>query len=284
MALSTIAQRPTHWGQVALISLALVLAGVLLVAPLALVLVEAFRQGISVFTQALTDADTRSALRLSLLLVAITLPVTLIFGLAASWALTRFQFRGRTLLVTLTDLPFSVSPVVAGLMLVLLFGTQGWWGRWLVENNIAILYAVPGMALATIFITLPFIARELIAFMETQGRTAEEAAMTLGASGWQLYWRVTLPAIRWPLLTGVLLCQARALGEFGAVSVVSGHIRGETNTLPLHVEVLYNEYQFSAAFAVASILAALAILTLGLKSWSEYRTSRRLAALQSTGE
>ena len=259
------------WVRYGLIALALGLFGLLLLLPLLLVFIEALRQGWHTYWQALVDADTRAALRLSLTAAAITVPINTVFGLAAAWAVTRFRFRGRSLLVTLIDLPFSVSPVIAGLMLVLLFGTQGWWGGWLNDHDIKVLYALPAIVLATLFITLPFVARELISLMETQGKDTEEAAMTLGASGWQLFWRVTLPSVRWALITGILLCNARALGEFGAVSVVSGHIRGETNTLPLHVEVLYNEYQFSPAFAVASLLALTAVLTLAIKSWIEYR-------------
>lgn len=255
------------WVRRVLILLALILFGGLLVLPLVLVWVEAFRQGVQVYAQALIDPDTRSAIRLSLAAAAVAVPVNVVFGLATAWAVTRFRFVGRPVLLTLVDLPFSVSPVIAGLMLVLLFGSQGWWGSWLADHDIRVLYALPSIVLATVFITLPFVARELIAHMDTQGQDSEEAALTLGASGWQMFWRVTLPSIRWSLLTGVLLCNARALGEFGAVSVVSGHIRGQTNTLPLHVEVLYNDYQFSAAFAVASLLALTALLTLAVKHW-----------------
>ncbi len=255
------------WVQRVLITVALLLFAALLLLPLALVFAEAFKQGWRVYVQALVNDDTRSAIRLSLLAASVAVPVNIIFGLATAWAVTRFRFAGRSLLLTLVDLPFSVSPVIAGLMLVLLFGTQGWWGNWLYQHDLKILYALPAIILATVFITLPFVARELISFMDTQGRDSEEAALTLGASGWQMFWRVTLPSIRWTLLTGILLCNARALGEFGAVSVVSGHIRGQTNTLPLHIEVLYNDYQFSAAFAVASLLALTAVLTLGIKTW-----------------
>ncbi len=255
------------------ILLAFALFAVVIALPLVLVFVEAFRQGVTVFWEALRDPDTRSAVSLSLTAAAIAVPVNVLFGVAAAWAVTRFRFRGRSLVVTLIDLPFSVSPVVAGLMLVLLFGSQGWWGHWLQQHDLKVLYALPGIVLATVFVTLPFVARELISLMETQGRDAEEAAMTLGASGWQLFWHVTLPSIKWALLTGILLCNARALGEFGAVSVVSGHIRGQTNTLPLHVEVLYNDYHFSAAFAVASLLAMTAVLTLGIKTLIESKHS-----------
>ena len=270
---AAIRQEPTAaitespWVRRSLLGLALLLFAALLLLPLVLVFVEAFRQGLSVYGQALIDPDTRSAIHLSLTAAAVAVPVNVLFGLATAWAVTRFRFAGRSLLLTVVDLPFSVSPVIAGLMLVLLFGAQGWWGEWLSAHDVKILYALPSIILATVFITLPFVARELIAHMDTQGRDSEEAALTLGASGWQMFWRVTLPSIRWTLLTGILLCNARALGEFGAVSVVSGHIRGQTNTLPLHVEVLYNDYQFSAAFAVASLLALTAVLTLGLKTW-----------------
>ncbi|XID75563.1 sulfate ABC transporter permease subunit CysW [Alkanindiges sp. WGS2144] len=243
-----------------------------LLLPLVLVFVEAFRQGLQVYAQALIDPDTLAALRLTLLTAAIAVPANIVFGIAAAWSVTKFRFRGKSLLTTLIDLPFSVSPVIAGLMLVLLFGTQGWFGEFLAEHDLQILYAVPAIILATIFITVPFIARELIPLMEAQGAEEEEAATVLGASGWQTFWQVTLPNIKWGLLYGVVLCSARAMGEFGAVSVVSGHIRGETNTLPLHVEILYNEYTFSAAFAVSSLLAMLALLTLVLKVWIESRS------------
>jgi sulfate/thiosulfate transport system permease protein len=238
-----------------------------LVLPLIVVLTEALKQGWSVYIEALRDPDAMSALWLTLLVAAITVPLNTVFGVAAAWLITKFQFRGKGLLVTLIDLPFAISPVVGGLMYVLVFGAQGWLGPWLDEHDIKIIFALPGIILATLFITFPFVARELIPMMEDQGQQEEEAAVMLGARGWRIFWKVTLPNIKWGLLYGIILCNARAMGEFGAVSVVSGHIRGETNTLPLHVEILYNEYQFSASFAVASLLLLLALATLVLKSW-----------------
>lgn len=255
----------------AIIAISLIFFASCLLLPLILVFVEAFRQGIQVYFQALVHPDTLAAVKLTLLTAAIAVPLNVVFGVAAAWCVAKFKFRGKSILTTLIDLPFSVSPVIAGLMLVLIFGTQGWLGEILQDNDIRILYAVPAIVLATIFITVPFVARELIPLMEAQGNEEEEAAIVLGASGWQTFWHVTLPNIKWGLLYGVILCNARAMGEFGAVSVVSGHIRGETNTLPLQVEILYNEYTFSAAFAVSSLLAFLAILTLILKVWIESR-------------
>ena len=246
--------------------------------PLGTVFVEAFKDGLPAWLAAVTEPDARSAVRLTLLVAAIAVPLNVAFGIAAAWAITKHDFRGKAVLVTLIDLPFSVSPVVSGLIYVLLFGAQGWFGPWLQERDIEIVFAVPGIVLATVFVTFPFVARELIPLMEAQGKTDEEAALSLGASGWQTLWHVTLPNIRWGLLYGVLLCNARAMGEFGAVSVVSGHIRGETNTMPLHVEVLYNEYNFVAAFAVASLLALLALVTLVLKAFLEWRHRDALAA------
>lgn len=246
-----------------------------LLLPLILVFVEGFRQGVGVYFQSLVHPDTLAAVKLTLLTAAIAVPVNVVFGVAAAWAVAKFKFRGKSLLTTLIDLPFSVSPVIAGLMLVLVFGSRGWFGEWLGDHDIKVLYAVPAIVLATIFITVPFVARELIPLMEAQGTEEEEASIVLGANGWQTFWHVTLPNIKWGLLYGVILCNARAMGEFGAVSVVSGHIRGETNTLPLHVEILYNEYTFSAAFAVSSLLALLAILTLILKVWVESRSNSR---------
>ena len=254
-----------------------------LLLPLILVFVEAFKQGVQVYVHALIDPDTLAAVKLTLLTAAIAVPVNVVFGIAAAWSVAKFRFWGKSILTTLIDLPFSVSPVIAGLMLVLLFGAQGWFGESLRDHDIQILYAVPAIVLATVFITVPFVARELIPLMEAQGTEEEEAAIVLGANGWQTFWHVTLPNIKWGLLYGVILCNARAMGEFGAVSVVSGHIRGETNTLPLHVEILYNEYTFSAAFAVSSLLALLAILTLILKVWIESRTSRQDNRTDSTG-
>jgi sulfate transport system permease protein len=244
--------------------------GLFLLLPLAAVFVEAFRKGWEVFIASLHEEEALAAVKLTLLAAAIAVPLNTLFGVAAAWLVTKFRFRGRSLLVALIDLPFAVSPVIAGLVWVLLFGAKGWFGPWLAEHDIKIIFALPGIVIATVFVTFPFVARELIPLMESQGSDQEEAAVTLGASGWATFWRVTLPNIKWGLLYGVLLCNARAMGEFGAVSVVSGHIRGETNTLPLHIEVLYNEYQFSAAFACATLLALLAIVTLGIKSLVEY--------------
>lgn len=268
------ATREAQWIKWTLIATALAFFGLFLLLPLAAVFVEALRKGADTYLAALADPDALAAVRLTLLAAAIAVPLNLVFGVAAAWAIARFEFRGRQLLITFIDLPFSVSPVIAGLIYVLVFGAQGWFGPWLAEHDIRIVFAVPGIVLATVFVTVPFIARELIPLMEAQGREAEEAAAVLGASGWQTFFHVTLPGIRWGLLYGVILTNARAMGEFGAVSVVSGHIRGLTNTLPLHVEILYNEYQFSAAFAVASLLAALALVTLGIKTWVEHRAAR----------
>lgn len=259
------------WLKVSLILIALAFAFLFLLVPLAVVFTEAFRKGWQVYALAISDPDALSAIRLTLMTAAIAVPANLIFGVAASWAIAKFEFRGKSLLLTLIDLPFSVSPVISGLIYVLLFGAHGWFGAWLMENDIQILFAVPGIVMATVFVTFPFVARELIPLMQTQGNEEEEAALVLGASGWRTFWHVTLPNIKWGLLYGVILCNARAMGEFGAVSVVSGHIRGETNTLPLQVEILYNEYNFAAAFAVASLLALLALVTLALKSFIEWR-------------
>lgn len=244
-----------------------------LLLPLIAVFYEALRRGWQVYLAALVEPDAFAAIRLTLLVAAISVPLNLVFGVAAAWAITKFDFRGKQLLTTLIDLPFSVSPVIAGLVFVLVFGAQGWFGPWLSEHNIKIIFAVPGIVLATVFVTFPFVARELIPLMQAQGRDEEEAAVVLGASGWKVFSKVTLPNIKWALLYGVILCNARAMGEFGAVSVVSGHIRGLTNTMPLHVEILYNEYQFAAAFAVASLLALLALVTLVLKTFVEWKSS-----------
>ena len=262
---------PRRTGRLALITLAFAFLALFIVAPLVAVFVEALSKGIAAYGAALVEPDALSAIKLTLLVAAISVPLNVVFGLAASWAITKFDFPGKNLLITLIDLPFSVSPVVAGLIYVLLFGAQGWLGPWLEARDVQIIFAVPGIVLATTFITFPFVARELIPLMEEQGRDDEEAAISLGASGWQAFRKVTLPNVRWALLYGVLLCNARAMGEFGAVSVVSGHIRGKTNTMPLHVEILYNEYNFAAAFAVASLLALLALATLALKSILEWR-------------
>jgi sulfate transport system permease protein len=254
-----------------LISIALVFLGVFLLVPLAAVFTEAFRKGAQVYFAALTEPDALAAIKLTVLVAAIAVPANLIFGIAAAWAIAKFEFKGKSVLITLIDLPFAVSPVVSGLIYVLMFGLQGWFGPWLQAHGIKIIFAVPGIVLATIFVTFPFVARELIPLMQAQGSEEEEAARVLGASGWQMFWRVTLPNIKWGLLYGVILCNARAMGEFGAVSVVSGHIRGSTNTMPLYVEILYNEYHFAAAFAVASLLASLALVTLVLKSLVEWK-------------
>jgi sulfate transport system permease protein len=244
--------------------------------PLVAVFVEALRKGWATYLAALVDEDALSAIRLTLLATAIAVPLNLVFGVSAAWAIAKFDFRGKNLLLTLIDLPFSVSPVIAGLIYMLVFGLQGWFGEWLRDHDLKIVFAVPGIVLATVFVTFPFVARELIPLMQAQGQEQEEAARVLGASGWQIFWRVTLPNVKWALLYGVILCNARAMGEFGAVSVVSGHIRGQTNTLPLHIEILYNEYQFAAAFAVASLLAGLALVTLGLKYVVEQRMKKEL--------
>ena len=245
-----------------------------LLLPLLIVLGEAFKQGVGSFFTAILEPDALAALKLTLLAVGISVPLNLVFGVAAAWCVSKYEFRGKSLLVTLIDLPFSVSPVIAGLIYVLLFGAQGYFGEWLSDRDIQIVFAVPGIVLATLFVTVPFVARELIPLMQEQGSTEEEAARLLGASGWQMFWHITLPNIKWGLIYGVVLCTARAMGEFGAVSVVSGHIRGLTNTLPLHVEILYNEYNHVAAFSVASLLLALALVILLLKQWSESRIAR----------
>jgi sulfate transport system permease protein len=250
----------------------------MLLLPLGAVLAEALKKGFAVWLESVNEPDARSAIRLTLTVAAIAVPLNTVFGIAAAWFISKYDFRGKPLLITLIELPFSVSPVVSGLVFVLLFGAQGWFGEWLIDRDIEIIFAVPGLVLATVFVTFPFVARQLIPLMTMQGRANEEAALTLGASGWQTFWHVTLPNIRFALLYGVLLCNARAMGEFGAVSVVSGHIRGETNTMPLHVEVLYNEYNFVAAFAVASLLVILALITLALKSALEWRHRDEIAA------
>ncbi|MGC4367168.1 sulfate ABC transporter permease subunit CysW [Hydrogenophaga sp. R2] len=264
--------------RITLVALALGFMALFLVLPLAAVFTEALRKGLDAYLEALKEPDAWAAIRLTLITAAVAVPLNLIFGVAAAWAIAKFDFRGKAFLTTLIDLPFSVSPVVAGLIYVLVFGAQGWLGPWLAAYDIKIIFAVPGIILATTFVTFPFIARELIPLMQAQGNEEEQAAQVLGASGWQTFWYVTLPNIKWGLLYGVILCNARAMGEFGAVSVVSGHIRGQTNTMPLHVEVLYNEYQSVAAFAVASLLALLAIVTLVIKSVIEWRHERELRA------
>jgi sulfate transport system permease protein len=267
-----------RWVSYVLIAVALVFLTLFLFIPLAAVFTEALKKGWEVYVEAVIDPDAVSAIKLTLIAAVISVPLNLVFGVAAAWAITKFEFRGKSILLTLIDLPFSISPVIAGLMYVLLFGASGWFGPWLAEHDIKILFAVPGIVLATVFITFPFVARELIPLMQQQGTEEEEAALVLGASGWSTFWRVTMPNIKWGLLYGVILCNARAMGEFGAVSVVSGHIRGETNTMPLHVEILYNEYNFTAAFAVASLLALLALVTLAIKSFIEWRLHQAKSA------
>jgi sulfate/thiosulfate transport system permease protein len=257
-------------GRRLLITAALIFLGVFLVMPLLVVFVQALSKGLLVYAAAISDPMAWAAVKLTLLVAVIAVPLNLIFGTAASWAIAKFEFRGKSALITLIDLPFAVSPVIAGLVFILIFGAHGWFGGFLRAHHIRVVFAVPGIVLATVFVTFPFIARELIPVMQSQGKADEETALSLGATGWQTFWRVTLPNIRWGLLYGVLLCNARAMGEFGAVSVVSGHIRGLTNTLPLHVEILYNEYNYTAAFAVASLLALLALLTLAGKSLLEW--------------
>jgi sulfate transport system permease protein len=264
--------------RLALIAAALVFLGLFLLLPLFVVFVEALRGGIAAYAEAFTEPDALAAIRLTLITAAISVPLNIVFGVAAAWAIAKFDFAGKSLLITFIDLPFSVSPVIAGLIYVLLFGAHGWFGPWLIANGVEIIFAVPGIVIATIFVTFPFVARELIPLMQEQGNEEEEAALSLGAGGWQTFRRVTLPNIKWGLIYGVLLCNARAMGEFGAVSVVSGHIRGETNTMPLHVEILYNEYNFTAAFAIASLLALLALVTLVLKTVLEWRYGAELAA------
>jgi len=263
------------WVRALLIALAVAFFGLFLLLPLGVVFAEAFKKGWAAYVAGVINADALSAIRLTLLVAAIAVPLNLVFGVAAAWAIAKFDFRGKQLLLSLIDLPFSVSPVVSGLIYVLLFGAQGWFGPLLADADIKILFAVPGIVLATIFVTFPFVARELIPLMQAQGTDEEEAAVVLGASGWTTFRQVTLPNIKWGLLYGVILCNARAMGEFGAVSVVSGHIRGRTNTMPLQVEILYNEYNFVAAFAVASLLALLALVTLGIKSVIEWRLGER---------
>lgn len=260
-----------RWVRLGLVALTMTIIGVFLLLPLVTVLIEAFAKGISAYVDSLLHPDALAAMRLTLLTAAIAVPLTTVFGVSAAWAIARFDFRGKNLLITLIDLPFSVSPVIAGLIYVLIFGAQGWIGPWLSEHDIKVIFAVPGIVLATLFVTFPFVARELIPLMQEIGHEEEEAALSLGASGWKTFFLITLPNVKWGLLYGVLLCNARAMGEFGAVSVVSGHIRGLTNTLPLHVEVSYNEYDFVGAFASASLLAGLALVTLVVKTILEWK-------------
>jgi sulfate transport system permease protein len=266
-----IAGRRPASSRLLLIAAALLFLGLFLVLPLLVVFVQALAKGVSAYVAAISDPVAWAAVKLTLLVAAIAVPCNLVFGVAAAWAIGKFEFRGKSTLITLIDLPFAVSPVIAGLVFILLFGSHGWFGGYLRVHHIRVVFAVPGIVLATIFVTFPFIARELIPVMQAQGKDDEETALSLGATGWQTFWRVTLPNIRWGLMYGVLLCNARAMGEFGAVSVVSGHVRGLTNTMPLHIEILYNEYNYTAAFAVASLLALLALLTLAGKSFLEWR-------------
>lgn len=273
---ATSGQRSAHltesvWVKRLLIGIALLFLTLILVLPLITVFSEALKKGFDVYVAAISEPDALAAIKLTLMAAGIAVPLNLIFGLAAAWSITKFNFKGKNVLITLIDLPFAISPIIAGLIFVLLFGAHGIFGPWLSVHDIKIIFALPGIVLATVFVTFPFVARELIPIMQAQGIQDEEAAASMGASGWQIFWRVTLPNIKWGLLYGIILCNARAMGEFGAVSVVSGHIRGQTNTLPLHVEILYNEYQFAASFAVASLLVILAIVTLVVKSLVEWK-------------
>jgi sulfate transport system permease protein len=262
------------WIRWLLIAITLLFLSLFLFVPLAAVFTEALRKGFDTYITALTDPDALSSIKLTLIAAAIAVPLNLVFGVAAAWAIAKFEFRGKSILITLIDLPFAVSPVIAGLIYVLIFGMQGWVGSTLIDHDLKVIFAIPGIVLATVFVTFPFVARELIPLMQAQGKDEEEAGLVLGASGWQILWRITLPNVKWGLLYGVILTNARAMGEFGAVSVVSGHIRGMTNTMPLHVEILYNEYNYAAAFAVASLLALLALVTLALKTFVEWQVAR----------
>lgn len=272
------------WVRWTLIITALLFLSLFLFIPLAAVFTEALRKGFETYVAALVEPDAVSAIKLTLIAAAIALPLNLVFGVAAAWAIAKFEFKGKSILITLIDLPFAVSPVIAGLIYVLIFGLQGWFGEWIIDHDFKVIFAIPGIVLATIFVTFPFIARELIPLMQAQGKEEEEAGLVLGASGWQILWHITLPNIKWGLLYGVILTNARAMGEFGAVSVVSGHIRGLTNTMPLHVEILYNEYNYAAAFAVASLLAFLALITLGLKSYIEWQSGRTAKASEKASD
>ncbi len=270
----------SHWVRWILIGITLLFLGLFLLIPLAAVFTEALRKGWEVYLAAITEADAVAAMKLTLIAALIAVPLNLVFGVAAAWAIAKFEFRGKSFLITLIDLPFAVSPVIAGLIYVLIFGLQGWWGEWLLDHDLKVIFAVPGIVLATVFVTFPFVARELIPLMQAQGKEEEEAALVLGASGWKMLWYVTLPNVKWGLIYGVILTNARAMGEFGAVSVVSGHIRGLTNTMPLHVEILYNEYNYAAAFAVASLLTLLALVTLVLKTYVEWQAARAAAEIE----
>lgn len=263
------------WVKWTLITIALTFLALFLVLPLSVVLFGAFELGVKVWWDAISEPDALASIRLTLFVLIIVVPLNAIFGVAIAWAIAKFEFKGKTLLISIIDMPFAISPVVVGLTFVILFGSQGWLGPWLSAHDLRIVFAVPGIVIVILFGTLPFVARELIPLMQQQGKEEEEASLTLGASGWQTFWRVTLPNIKWGLIYGVVLCNARAMGEFGAVAIVSGRIRGETNTMPLHIEVLYNEYMFTAAFAVSSLLTGLALVTIVLKSWVEYKDERR---------
>lgn len=264
-----------RWLKPLLLSIAFVFSGLFLILPLIVVFTQAFAQGWQMYLSSVVEPDALASIKLTLTVVLFSVPLTTIFGVSAAWAITKFEFKGKSFLITLIDLPFAVSPVIAGLIFILLFGSQGWFGEWLSEQGIRIVFATPGIIIATVFITSPFVARELIPLMQEQGVDEEESALTLGASGWQTFWKVTLPNIKWGLLYGVILCNARAMGEFGAVAVVSGHIRGLTTTMPLHIEILYGEYLFASAFAVASLLTLLALVTLVLKSAIEWRIGKK---------
>jgi sulfate transport system permease protein len=281
-AIAATAEPP--WVRRGLIAVALIFLSLFLFVPLVAVFFEAFKKGVDVYLKAIVEPDALSAIKLTLIAAGISVPLNLAFGMAAAWCIAKFDFRGKNFLLTLIDLPFSVSPVISGLIYVLIFGLQGWFGGWLRDHDLKVIFAVPGIVLATTFVTFPFIARELIPLMQAQGQEQEEAARVLGASGWQIFWRVTVPNVKWALLYGVILCNARAMGEFGAVSVVSGHIRGQTNTMPLHIEILYNEYQMAAAFAVASLLAGLALVTLVLKYLVEQRVKHQKRAASGDEE
>lgn len=276
VALKRATSEPT-WVRWTLLAIAILFLSLFLLIPLAAVFAEALRKGWDVYLAAITEADAVSAMQLTLIAALISVPLNLVFGVAAAWAIAKFDFKGKNFLITLIDLPFAVSPVIAGLIFVLIFGLQGWFGEWLIDHDYKVVFAVPGIVLAIIFVTFPFVARELIPLMQAQGKEEEEAALVLGASGWKMLWHVTLPNVKWGLIYGVILTNARAMGEFGAVSVVSGHIRGLTNTMPLHVEILYNEYNYAAAFAVASLLTLLALVTLILKTYVEWQATRSAA-------
>ncbi|MED0950459.1 sulfate ABC transporter permease subunit CysW [Bacillus mobilis] len=268
-------KKESRFVPIVFITITVLFLSLFLLLPLITIFLKAFERGIDVYVAAVTDQEAFSAIRLTLLVACIVVPLNTIFGIAAAWLITKFQFKGKQILLSLIELPFAVSPVIAGLVFVLLFTPRGALGEWLLEHGIKLIFSVPGIIIATIFVTFPFVARELIPIMQAQGKSEEEAALSLGASGWKMFWRVTLPNIKWGLLYGMILCNARAIGEFGAVSVVSGHVRGVTNTMPLHIEILYNEYQFSAAFAVATLMSLIAVLTLVIKNWIEWRMEKR---------